>query len=75
MYIVTTVHGISGGWVAVVHVSWLLHNNSIECCYLLLMYTSVETGSDQLANLSQMDHFSLGHMDHWVFHTKPDSPV
>ena len=30
-------HGISGGWVVVVHVSWLLHNNSIECCCLLLV--------------------------------------
>ena len=30
-------HGISGQWVAVVHVSWLLHNKSTECCCLLLL--------------------------------------
>ena len=30
-------HGISGGWVVVVHMSWLLHNNSTEWCCLLLV--------------------------------------
>ena len=30
-------YGLSGGWVGVVHMSWLLHNNSIEWCCLLLV--------------------------------------
>ena len=69
----------SGGWVAVVHVSWLL--SSIECPVLpitcvvaadIAIFTSAETGSGQSAYQSNEPLF-LWVM--WVNHRKPDSTV